>query len=68
MLDALGAETTRLLRSAREAADEIRTKAEERAAQLVDEAQAEADAHHRRGRRAARGRATRRSRRAPRRS
>jgi len=43
MLDALGAETTRLLRSAREAADEIRVKAEERAAQLVDEARAVAE-------------------------
>ena len=43
MLDALGAETTRLLRSAREAADEIRAKAEERAAQLLEEARAVAD-------------------------
>ena len=43
MLDALGAETTRLLRSAREAADEIRTKGEERAARILDEARAEAD-------------------------
>jgi DivIVA domain-containing protein len=43
MLDALGAETTRLLRSAREAADEIRVKAEERAAHLVDEARAVAE-------------------------
>jgi DivIVA domain-containing protein len=40
MLDALGAETTRLLRSAREAADEIRAKAEERAAHLLEEARA----------------------------
>ncbi len=40
MLDALGAETTRLLRSAREAADEIRTKAEERGAHLLEEARA----------------------------
>jgi DivIVA domain-containing protein len=43
MLDALGAETTRLLRSAREAADEIRTKSEERAAQIIDEARVEGD-------------------------
>src|ERR1700722_19128002 len=43
MLDALGAETTRLLRSAREAADEIRTKAEERATQVLDEARAAAE-------------------------
>jgi DivIVA domain-containing protein len=43
MLDALGAETTRLLRSAREAADEIRTKADERAAHLVEEARAVAE-------------------------
>jgi DivIVA domain-containing protein len=43
MLDALGAETTRLLRSAREAADEIRTKGEERGARILDEARAEAD-------------------------
>ena len=43
MLDALGAETTRLLRSAREAADEIRTKSEERAARIIDEARVEAD-------------------------
>ena len=43
MLDALGAETTRLLRSAREAADEIRTKAEERGAHLLEEARAVAE-------------------------
>src|SRR6478609_5066799 len=43
MLDALGAETTRLLRSAREAADEIRTKSEERSARILDEARVEAD-------------------------
>jgi DivIVA domain-containing protein len=43
MLDALGAETTRLLRSAREAADEIRTRSEERAAHLIDEARIERD-------------------------
>ena len=42
MLEALGAETTRLLQSARETADEIRTKAEARATQLVEDAQAEA--------------------------
>src|ERR1700681_929173 len=43
MLDALGAETTRLLRSAREAADEIRARGEERATQLVDDARSEAE-------------------------
>jgi len=43
MLDALGVETTRLLRSAREAADEIRSKGEERAAQLLEEARAVAE-------------------------
>ena len=43
MLDALGAETTRLLRSAREAADEIKAKSEERGAQILAEAQAEGD-------------------------
>ena len=43
MLDALGAETTRLLRSAREAAEEIRNKGEERAAQLLEQARAEAE-------------------------
>jgi DivIVA domain-containing protein len=43
MLDALGAETTRLLRSAHEAADEIRTRGEERSTQLVDEARAQAE-------------------------
>lgn len=42
LLDALGEETTRLLRSAREAAADIRTKAEERAARLVHEAHEEA--------------------------
>src|SRR5690242_18510280 len=42
LLEALGEETTRLLRSAREAADDIRHKSEERAARLVDEAQEEA--------------------------
>jgi DivIVA domain-containing protein len=42
MFEALGAETTRLLQSARETAAEIRTKAEAHAAQLVDDAQAEA--------------------------
>ena len=52
MLDALGAETTRLLRSAREAADEIRTKGEERAAQVLDEARAEAERDRQRSRRA----------------
>jgi DivIVA domain-containing protein len=43
LLDALGEETARLLRSAREASDDIRKKAEERAARLVDEAAAEAE-------------------------
>src|SRR3954454_16697861 len=43
MLDALGAATTRLLRSAREAADEIRSKGQERAAQVLEEARAEAE-------------------------
>lgn len=38
LLDALGEETARLLRSAREASDDIRKKAEERAARLVEEA------------------------------
>jgi DivIVA domain-containing protein len=38
LLDALGEETARLLRSAREASDDIRKKAEERAARLVQEA------------------------------
>jgi DivIVA domain-containing protein len=41
LLDALGAETSRLLRSAREAADEIRTRAEEQAAQAAEAAAAE---------------------------
>ena len=36
MLDALGAETTRLLRSAREAADEIRARGEEHATEVLD--------------------------------
>ena len=43
LLDALGEETARLLRSAREASDDIRNKAEERAARLVDEAAADAE-------------------------
>jgi DivIVA domain-containing protein len=43
LLDALGEETARLLRSAREASDEIRKKAEERAARVVDEAAAAAE-------------------------
>ncbi len=42
LLDALGEETTRLLRSAREAASDIRGKAEERAARLVHDAHEEA--------------------------
>jgi DivIVA domain-containing protein len=43
LLDSLGEETARLLRSAREASDDIRGKAEERAAKLVEEASAVAD-------------------------
>jgi DivIVA domain-containing protein len=43
LLDALGEETARLLRSAREASDDIRGKAEERAAKLVEEASEVAD-------------------------
>src|SRR5258708_40123267 len=43
LLDALGEETARLLRSAREASDDIRKKAEDRAARLVDEAASAAD-------------------------
>jgi len=43
LLDALGDETARLLRSAREASDDIRQKAEERAALLVEEAAAAAE-------------------------
>lgn len=43
LLDALGEETARLLRSAREAGDDIRKKAEERAARMVDEAKQAAD-------------------------
>ncbi len=43
LLDALGEETARLLRSAREASDDIRKKAEERAARLVEEAAAAAE-------------------------
>src|SRR2546421_8231874 len=43
LLDALGEETARLLRSAREASDDIRRKAEERAARLVDEAAGDAE-------------------------
>ncbi|HEY5011505.1 MAG TPA: DivIVA domain-containing protein, partial [Acidimicrobiia bacterium] len=42
LLDALGEETTRLLRSAREAAADIRTKSEERASRLVHDAHEEA--------------------------
>jgi len=43
LLDALGEETARLLRSAREASDDIRAKAEARAARMVDEASSIAD-------------------------
>lgn len=42
LLEALGEETARLLRSAREAADDIRKKAEERAARVIEDAQEEA--------------------------
>ena len=41
MLDLLGEETTRLLRSARDAADDMRGKAEERASSILKEAQDE---------------------------
>ncbi len=43
LLDALGEETARLLRSAREASDDIRKKAEDRAARLVEDADSAAD-------------------------
>ncbi|HET9730122.1 MAG TPA: DivIVA domain-containing protein, partial [Acidimicrobiia bacterium] len=43
LLDALGEETARLLRSAREAGDEIRRKSEERAARVAEEAGAAAE-------------------------
>jgi DivIVA domain-containing protein len=43
LLDALGAETSRLLRSARETADDIRTRAEEQAAQISEAAATEAE-------------------------
>jgi DivIVA domain-containing protein len=43
LLDALGEETTRLLRNAREASEDIRQKSEERASRIVEEAQAEAE-------------------------
>ena len=43
LLDALGEETARLLRSAREASDDIRKKAEERAARMVEESTAAAE-------------------------
>jgi DivIVA domain-containing protein len=43
LLDALGEETARLLRSAREASDEIRKKAEDRAALLVEDASGAAE-------------------------
>ena len=42
LLDALGAETSRLLRSARDTADDIRTRAEEQAVQTSEAATAEA--------------------------
>ena len=43
LLDSLGEETARLLRSAREASDEIRVKAEERASRIIEDAQARAE-------------------------
>ena len=43
LLDALGEETARLLRSAREASDDIRNKAEERASRIVEDALAQAE-------------------------
>ncbi len=43
LLDSLGEETARLLRSAREAGDDIRKKSEERATRLVEEASEEAE-------------------------
>ncbi len=42
MLEVLGEETTRLLRTAREASEDIRTRAEERAAAVLKEAQDDA--------------------------
>jgi DivIVA domain-containing protein len=42
LLDALGEETARLLRNAREAADDIREKSEERATRIAEEAQSDA--------------------------
>src|SRR3954451_16864538 len=43
LLDALGEETARLLRSAREASDDIRGKADDRANRIIEEAQDAAD-------------------------
>jgi DivIVA domain-containing protein len=43
LLDALGEETARLLRSAREAGENIRKKSEERAAEMLDEATTSAE-------------------------
>jgi hypothetical protein len=43
LLDTLGEETARLLRSAREAADDIRHKGEERAKQMLEDATAASD-------------------------
>jgi DivIVA domain-containing protein len=43
LLEALGEETARLLRSAREAGDDIRRKADERAARITDDAITEAE-------------------------
>ena len=66
LLDSLGEETARVLRSAQEAAEEIRSRAEERGAALVREAQEEADAAPRRRARSRRPRARRRPSRRPR--
>jgi DivIVA domain-containing protein len=43
LLDSLGEETARLLRSAREAADDIRKKADDRATRLLEETSADAE-------------------------
>jgi DivIVA domain-containing protein len=43
LLDSLGEETARLLRSAREAGDDIRKKADERAARLIEETSADTE-------------------------
>ena len=55
LLDALGEETAHLLRSAREAADNIRKKSEERAAELDRDGERRRGAHAHRSRRRAYG-------------